>query len=82
MPLHLVMDNCRTRRHPRFVSHFVLTSSSRMNLDNKAISRARHYRSNGTRIAKVGSRRIGPSSNNRSQPVISGTMTWDANRSL
>ena len=57
VPLHLVMDNYGThkhekvtawlKRHPRFVSHFVPTSSSRMNLverwfghlDNKAIKR-------------------------------------------
>jgi transposase len=56
-PLHLIMDNYGThkhekvtawlRRHPRFVSHFVPTSSSWMNLverwfghlDNKAIKR-------------------------------------------
>ncbi len=57
VPLHLVMDNYGThkhekvmawlKRHPRFVSHFVPTSSSWMNLverwfghlDNKAIKR-------------------------------------------
>jgi transposase len=57
VPLHLIMDNYGThkhekvtawlRRHPRFVSHFVPTSSSWMNLverwfghlDNKAIKR-------------------------------------------
>jgi transposase len=56
-PLHLIMDNYGThkhekvtawlRRHPRFVSHFVPTSSSWMNLverwfghlDNKALKR-------------------------------------------
>src|ERR1700758_3545650 len=58
VPLHLVMDNYGThkhqkvrewlKRHPRFVPHFVPTSSSWMNLverwfghlDNKAIKRA------------------------------------------
>src|SRR6267154_2856314 len=57
IPLHLIMDNYGThkhakvkawlKRHPRFVSHFVPTSSSWMNLverwfghlDNKAIKR-------------------------------------------
>jgi transposase len=57
VPLHLIMDNYGThkhervkawlKRHPRFVSHFVPTSSSWMNLverwfghlDNKAIKR-------------------------------------------
>jgi transposase len=57
VPLHLIMDNYGThthakvkawlKRHPRFVSHFVPTSSSWMNLverwfghlDNKAIRR-------------------------------------------
>ena len=57
MPLHLIMDTSGTHKHekvtawlarrPRFVSHFVPTSSSWMNLverwfghlDNKAIKR-------------------------------------------